>query len=115
MRTEDPRPVMAETPLESYSARSTLYVRAVIAIGLLLLLFIGIGEVWVLCYDILMRHSALGSRAFVIGALGATSVFFSAWALFRVRTAALRKLAALSLLSMVFATIGWIFVIASAH
>ena len=115
MRSDDPRPLTYKSPLESYSARSVLYARAVIAVALLLLLFIGIIEFSAFCQDLLGRGFSVGPVAFAIGTICASSAFFSVWALFRVRTFPLWKLVALLLVSMIFAAIGWIYVIASAH
>jgi hypothetical protein len=108
-------PELSESPLESYSARSAAYARTVIGIALLALLLFGIFETAIFVQISLGPRSSRSPVALAIGAIGAGSVLLSFWALRRVRTFPLWKLAAVLLASMTCAGIGWIGVIAGAH
>lgn len=103
-----------ETPLEIYSASSARYARIGIAVLLMPVLLAALMEILVFSVDLTVSSLSPGGMAF-IGTMGLLALALAGWALFRLMSHPLWKLIALSLASMVFAAIGWVYLIAGAH
>ena len=97
----------------------TTPIRIVLGLVLLVLLLSGAIEAWAFVYDLVRSRLPVWpvSRliVFAMAAIGASSLFFTLWALIMVPKGTLWKLVALTATAIVCSTIGWGYIILSSH